>query len=195
MEFFGEKDLKGKNIQEVVPELQAIESTNQPRPCYQYLVHELENSQKKTMNVRIISKEGTSEMSLQLSTTLVGFTTTIFQGVFKPLNPKMEVIIIIDAEEKIVGCNSQTLPILGYTDDQLINRPINILLAETLVAHPRAGSSGEAAPKRRKSMEMFGQNQHLAWRGDEYEKQLVEVKVRRRGTDVSYMHSTRTTQC
>jgi len=177
VEFFGEKEVKGKKIHELVPELQPTQSPTSQRPSYQYLMHELEQVRKKVMNVKV-AKEEASEVSLQLSMMSVGFGTTLFTGIFKQLNPKMEVILLVDINDKIIGCNSQTLPILGYTEEQLLHRPVSVLLAEqpSGLQHPRAGDSGEALPKRRKSIDILGQNQNSVWRGDEYEKQILEVR-------------------
>jgi PAS domain S-box-containing protein len=156
VEFFGEKDLRGKKIYDFVPDLQPNADNNNARPNYQYLLEGLANG-KTTMSVKVVGNQENKDMTLLLTTMNVGMNNTIiFTGTFKQLNPKMEVILLIDAADRIINCNSQVSNTLGYTEQQLNGRPINILLPETALypASTKSSDSGEGPLKKRKSFDL-----------------------------------------
>jgi PAS domain S-box-containing protein len=129
-DFFGEKQLMGKKIVDLVPSLQPQPPADGSPPNYLYLMEGMEEGERKSMHVTLAKDN--KNMVLQFATATVGFNMTIFNATFQAINPFEEVVILADSCDQIVACNSQVFPILGYKEEELQGKHLNVLLPEVI---------------------------------------------------------------
>jgi len=173
VEFFGGEVL-GKNITDFVPELQPHSSPSDPRPTYLYLRDAADQRRLKNFNVKVKRDDGEVDMLLQVQAINVGINAVIFNATFKKLNPTMEVILLADSFDRIVACNSQVGPILGFSEDELIGKDMNWLLPEAAFNPPPYSNSNDDAPrKKRKSVDTPLPS---IWREETGMARIIEVK-------------------
>jgi PAS domain-containing protein len=85
------------------------------------------------MSVQVRVREGNLEdMLLRVRAVELGTLGTVFSATFVRTNPFEEVILLADSSDQILSCGGQISPTLGYTQNELIGKHLNILLPDVV---------------------------------------------------------------
>jgi PAS domain S-box-containing protein len=170
LEFFGERKLLGKKLIDIAPKLLPQPSVEGAEPGYLFLTEGVLPGEYKSVNVQILGKEGSLEnMLLQVRKINLGAIGIVFSATFNRVNPFVEVLLLVNSSDLITACSSQVLPVLGYSEDQLIGKHLDFLLPES-TDQQHSSSSDEHSEKKR------GITSPSIWRDESVVAKVLEVR-------------------